>query len=302
MDSIKSLMDKQQYDLVLKLTENTEDVDSLFYRISAFLGLAEGEKALECLQKNRKLLEKRLHTLIKIHMDLLFILGKFDEAYEELNYYQNLPYVSQEVEELLLGMHKQIHDEEIQSYNRNTISDDEIRRRLNSADKDVILSALDLAGSHGIDGFFNEIQNILVNNPHQSIRSFALMLLVQKKVHREFVFKSKGEHMKVVPANTKPPFIGEPFNRITKRMIDEYKNPALSDNAIDIFSGYIIDIYPNEVNLPDDYIVGALYLLSCDCLHVKDNPTFEEYATEHNLDGDLLGTIYNTFADIVTKF
>lgn len=302
MDNIKSLMDKQQYDLVIKLTENAEDIDSIFYRISAFLGLAEGEKALSCLLSHRKLLEKRLAFLIRVHMDLLFILERFDEAYDELNYYQNLPYVSQEVEELLHGMRRQIREEEKQTYEKGNVNDDEIRRRLNSKHKGIVLAAIDLAGSRGIDGFIPEISNILKNNPHQPIKSFALMMLVQKKINREFEFNSKGQIIKVNPALTKPPFIGEPFNRLTKRMIEEYKNPAISDNGIDILSGYIIDIYPSEIKYEDDYIVGALFLLSCDCLQIKDTPSLEEYAESHGLNVEKLNSIYKDFANIVTNF
>ena len=35
MDSLKTLMDKKQYDLVIKLTENSNDSIALFYRLSA---------------------------------------------------------------------------------------------------------------------------------------------------------------------------------------------------------------------------------------------------------------------------
>ena len=49
MDTLKSLMDKHEYELVIKLTEKSGDVDSIFYRISALLAIGQGEKALACL-------------------------------------------------------------------------------------------------------------------------------------------------------------------------------------------------------------------------------------------------------------
>ena len=45
MDSLKTLMDKKQYDLVLKLTENSQDSLALFYRLSAMLATGKSEEA-----------------------------------------------------------------------------------------------------------------------------------------------------------------------------------------------------------------------------------------------------------------
>ena len=57
MDSLKSLMDRKDYELVIKLTENSQDINYLFYRISAFLALGRGEAALETIKNNRMILQ-----------------------------------------------------------------------------------------------------------------------------------------------------------------------------------------------------------------------------------------------------
>ena len=69
MDSLKSLMDKKQYDLVIKLTENSTDSTYLFYRISAFLALGKPLESLSVIENNRDILEKDLYILLKIHID-----------------------------------------------------------------------------------------------------------------------------------------------------------------------------------------------------------------------------------------
>ena len=88
MDNLKSLMDKKEYELVIKLTEKSETANDLFYRISALLALGRGEEALTCLKSHQKTLESKLSILIKIHIELLCLLGDFDKAFEELNYYE----------------------------------------------------------------------------------------------------------------------------------------------------------------------------------------------------------------------
>ena len=295
MDTLKTLMDKHEYELVVKLTEKSGDVDSIFYRISALLGLGQGEKALACLKEHHIELHKNLLLLIKVHIDLLLILGRFDEAYDELDYYKNLPYESQQVEELLSSMVGHIREEERSQYKSKSITDDEIKSRLKNNDKGTAMSGLEAAGNRGVETFINEIQYLMTNNPSQAIRSFALMLLVQK-------FKSKDSIIKINPSKIKAPFVGEPFNRISKRMISEFKNPTISDNAISIFSSYIIDIYPNEVTEEDDYLIASLYLLSCDCLQIKDAPSVEEYCDSHKLDEDKVKELYSRFSKMIQNF
>ena len=302
MDTLKSLMDKHEYELVIKLTEKSGDVDSIFYRISALLAIGQGEKALACLKEHHIELHKNLLLLIKVHIDLLLILGRFDEAYDELDYYKNLPYESQQVEELLSSMVGHIREEERAQYGKKSIPDDEIKSRLKNNDKGTAMSGLEMAGNRGVEPFIKEIQYLMLNNPSQAIRSFALMLLVQKKWEKEVEFKSKDSVIKVIPANTKAPFIGEPFNRLSKRMISEFKNPTISDNAISIFSSYIIDIYPNKVTEEDDYLIASLYLLSCDCLQIKDSPSIEEYCNIHNLDENKVKELYDRFAEMIQNF
>ena len=104
MDSLKTLMDKKSYDLVLKLTENSNDSLALFYRLSALLAVGKSEEALNLIYTKRIILQSRLAILIKIHIEILCLLKRYEEAYNELKYYQELPYENQEVEEILKAM------------------------------------------------------------------------------------------------------------------------------------------------------------------------------------------------------
>ena len=118
MDSLKTLMDKKQYDLVIKLTENSQDALALLYRISALLAVGQSEQALIVIKGNRDILQTKLSLLIKFHIEILCLLGRYDEAYDELRYYQELPYESQEVEEILRAMPEYIRKEEKNRFRR----------------------------------------------------------------------------------------------------------------------------------------------------------------------------------------
>ena len=74
MDSLKSLLDKKQYDLILSLTEGSLDPEALVYRISAYLGKGDSASAQDLFFKNRDLLWSFNPVLtIKSNFELRFI-------------------------------------------------------------------------------------------------------------------------------------------------------------------------------------------------------------------------------------
>ena len=84
MDSLSTLMERKSYDLVIKLTENSNDPVALFYRITSFLAVGQSQEALNVINSKQLILQQRLAILIKIHIEILCLLGRFDEAYDEL--------------------------------------------------------------------------------------------------------------------------------------------------------------------------------------------------------------------------
>ncbi len=269
MDSLKSLMDKKEYELVLKLTENSTDRTYLFYRISAFLATGQALESLAVIENNRQELEKDLSILLKIHIEILCLLNRFDDAYKELERYKNLPYFSQQVEELLASMPNYIREEERKSLSSKTLDDEQVKTLLHSQETNDAIIGLDLVRERDINKYLDDLRWVMVNHNSQSIRSFALLVLVQKEVDGIFRFKHIDKVIEVNPKELTPPFVGEPFNTIVKRLTIEFNDQSLSENAIQILSTHIMFIYPEEINYSMDEIIEALFQISSRYLHSK---------------------------------
>ncbi|MBO4855835.1 MAG: hypothetical protein J5511_00480 [Bacilli bacterium] len=270
MDSLKSLMDKRQYDLVIKLTEDSQDMNYLFYRISALLATGRGEEALSVIKKNREILQGDLTLLMKVHIEILCLLNNFDEAYEEVKYYENLPYVSQEVEEIIRDLPKLVREEEKKSLSSRELSNDALKERLKSNDETVVLPALDMVRGRDINMFLPDIQRIMLSFPKQSIRSFALLLLVQKKIDKELSFNHIGKAIKINPSQLEPPFIGNEFNDFVRALQNELKDPVVSEDAVQILSSYIIYMYPEKLDIKYDLLIEALRNISEEYLQIEN--------------------------------
>ena len=286
MDSLKTLMDKKQYDLVLKLTENSQDSLALFYRLSAMLATGRSEDALKLIKDKRQILLAKPGVLMKIHIELLCLLGKFDEAYSELRYYQELPYENQETEELLNSLPKYIREEEIKVYKRQEVGQDELRKKLLSKNDVDVLSALDAVRGQSLENFLLPIINILKNYPKQLVRTFALLLLVAKKYDKKVEFLHGDKLIEVIPSELDEPFIIPGLGNIddlSSLFQNEYHDPSLSQNAINILSSYMVYIYPNKVNYSKEELLVVFGYIAKELLQSKDND-LDKLCEKHGLD------------------
>ena len=272
-------MDKKQYDLVIKLTENSNDSIALFYRLSALLAVGKSEDALNLIKTKRLILQNKLSLLIKFHIEILCLLGLFDEAYQELKYYEDLPYESQEVEEILRAMPTYIRDQEKASFGNRRIDEDEIRQRLMCKNDEEVLAALDEIKSLPINNYLLNINNYLLNilklmnsHPRQVIRSFALLLLVNAKYDKEVQFLHFDKLVVVNPAKLPDPFSVPGFKDLESlsfALQNEYRDPSVAQNALHVISSYLLYIYPSGLELDKEEVIVVFGYLAKRLLQIE---------------------------------
>ena len=283
MDSLKSLMDRKEYELVIKLTNDTQDITYLFYRITSFLALGKGEEALSVIENNRKILENDLPLLMKIHIEILCLLNNFDKAYEEVRYYESLPYQSQRAEEMLKELPKMIRLEEKNSLANKEMPNDKLKQRLMSDDVEVVLPAIDMVRDRDINMFLKELEHIMLHFEKQSIRSFALLLCVQKQLNKEIQFNHLGQVITVNPSKLEPPFIGDEFNSFLRYMDSEFRDPAVNEDAVHILSSYIIYMYREKLNINYGILLESLRSISYEYLRINDDKDLKQHCEDKNV-------------------
>ena len=274
MDSLKTLMDKKAYDLVISLTENSQDSLSLFYRISALLAVGKSTDALNVINSKQIILQEKLSLLVKIHIEILCLLGRFDDAYDKLRYYVELPYQNQETEEVLRAMPDYIRKEEKNSYRQHAMSSDDIMNQLMSKNEEEVLAALDALKEEKLDQYLLPILKIIRSFPKQVVRTFALLLLVNQKYDKEVEFLHKDELKKVVPSSLEEPFSVPGFknlNEVSFALQSLYHDPSIASNALQIISSYLLYIYPDRLDLSSDEIVVVFGFLAKRLLRVNED-------------------------------
>lgn len=295
MDSLKGLIDSRQYELVIKLTEKSNKPSDLFYRIASFTCLGKYEEALHVIEDNQSILEtNNLASLITIHIQLLCVLERYDQAHAVLSYYENLPYESQVVEETLRKMPSFIEQEEKKSQSIY-YSEDEIISKLTSRENNDVIFGLDLVKKRDILSFLPYISKILSSFPNQTVRSLALMLLVEKEVDRNLKYLSYKGELTVNPKNTTHPFTGEKFNKILRIMDTNFKDTTISQNGAQILSSLVIYTYPFNIDSNEEEIAWAIYVVAAKFLFMDVD--INELIKAHNLNAD----IFNEYLSLIDK-
>ena len=304
MDSLKTLMDKKQYDLVIKLTENSNDSIALFYRLSALLAVGKSEDALNLIKTKRLILQNKLALLIKFHIEILCLLGRFDEAYSELKYYEDLPYESQEVEEILRSMPTYIRDQEKASFGNRHLDEDEIRQRLMSKNDEEVLAALDDIKSLPINKYLLNILKLISSHPRQVIRSFALLLFVNAKYDKEVQFLHFDKLVKVNPAKLPEPFSVPGFQDLESlsfALQNEYRDPSVAQNALHVISSYLLYIYPSGIELEKEEVIVVFGYIAKRLLQIETDD-LAEICDQKGLDYDKISAQIREIEEDLNNF
>lgn len=276
MDNFKTLLDKGQYDLVIRLTDGAKDAESLTYRTIALVGANQLKKAEETFFPNKEKIYKYSPIVcLKTGFSLRFALSEFDQAYADYDDYSSRPYVSQTVEEYLRALPGLIRKSE-RDYSiakKGLTPEEALALTKNSKDDYEILSALAYLSRAPFSSYCEEIVPLLNSDRNPSVRTYALFLLVGGKYPKEVDFLSNKGLVKVVPMALCPPFTGPKYEKYKEYLVSLAGSPSLSNVMVKLFDGYILDEYPTNVipSSNDPTLALAVLSLAEDYLHMEED-------------------------------
>lgn len=250
MDNLDSLFNKKEYDLIIKLTELSNDPKDLFLRISSLVALGKNDEALDNIEKYQNIIEAKYPLqLMKLHFELLLSKNLFDEAKLALNHYENLPYISQEAEEFMRDTKERIVDES-HPKNKKTFELDEIYEILeNSTNQSEISQVIFSLKKYNLNIHIDSLKIFLTREDvHPNFRTYALILLVDNKYDENIKFLSLNGVVEVNPAKLFPPFMSKDFNEVCRLItLKAEQNVTLTQTALHLFNCFIIDTYPIDI-------------------------------------------------------
>ena len=263
-------------DAFLEQTKDSNAPDDLLKRFFLLQAMEKYDDALDVFYQNRKILEKNsLKATIIVYFQCLVAKHDFATAMDEINYYRELPYESQEIEELVASLPKFVNDEIKRSISNDSVSDAEIRDLLTSNSADDIGRAMNIIRAKDIplEQFYPQFEDILVNFPNQMVRATLLMYLSFKDVEEEFDYRSLDEVIRVIPKKIDFPVKDEVLEEAVKKIIDLCdKDVTLQENATMVLQNYLICVYPTDVDITDDLLLEGIIYVAREFLQQNNYP------------------------------
>lgn len=250
MDNLKTLFEKGQYDLIVKLTEGSKQPFDMLLRLLSFVSLGDDEKALETIEKNSEILEKNYpKKLIKIHFELLLKNRYFDEAKIALKHYENLPYISQGVEEILRQVPADI--EELNSLDKTKMfSIDDIETiLLKSSDNSEIGEVVFSLKNYNFNLYKDYLKDFIKRSDvHPNFRTYGLLIFVENNFDENVEFLKDDKLIKVNPKKLPKPFEDKAYDLLCEKIYYKtVKDISIQETALHLLNCYIIDTYPNQL-------------------------------------------------------
>ena len=271
----KKLSDNGDYLEIISRKSEAVTAPEVFFVISAFLSLNQGQKAMQLLLEKRQLLwDSSPSLLLKANFETRFALRQFDEAYADLSYFQNLPYVSQKIEEQLRDLPHRIRVEEIASGGPKPIDEEEMHALLrDERDPAALLAYLNSLKKLDLEPFFGDLHSLLeAEDVHDDVKSYALMLLSAHHDDTTVSFEKGGKRFTLIPQEVRMPY-GSPEYLRVRSLVQQGNEPSVSEVAGELLDQYVLTRYPDSYDCPaePDLDNQAFRYLAKRYLSVKPN-------------------------------
>lgn len=250
MDNSDSLFNKKEYELILSLTKDSKDPKERLMRVSCFVILGKTDEALDEIEENQSLIESKYQLrLMKLHFELLLSKKLYDEARLALKHYENLPYVSQEVEEFMRDMKDRIEDEAHPKSHQKFELDEIYDILEKETDQGKISTVLFSLKNYNVNIYIESLKIFMLREDvNPNFRTYALILLIDEKYNEPVKFLSRDGVVEITPTNLVPPFMSENFVKVCELITKHGKNNVtLTETALHLFNCYIIDTYPSFI-------------------------------------------------------
>ena len=283
-------MDK--YELFFKNGEYQKIVDELEFSINpqeiwlvvdAYVQLNQLDKAIRTIENNRELLLKDdAKKTMFLNIDLLLLTNDFVRALTAYSYYEELPYISIEIEEFLPELKKYIYQKI--SNKTSKMSDDEIINNLKNFDhRDLFLKSIYEVQKRDIKPFLPFLKDALKSEKiDNTIKSLILVLLVEKKVEDEVKVNKNGCEYTLIPRFLDPIITTKEIETIVYRHIKD-KDVSILNLVNQLMVDFALKIYPdNFLEESEEEYLMAFYILAYEMFN-KDVRSIEAMIKEKKL-------------------
>ena len=286
MNKYEKMFENGEYLEIINELELNKEPENIWLVVDSYVQINQIDNAIRTIENNRDILLKDdPKKTMFLNIDLLILNNDFVRALKTLALFEELPYISIEIEELLPELKDYIY----KSMNKksSSITDADIIKSINNYDnQEMLLRSLYEIEKRDYKPFFNDLKNILISeNVNDNIKTLILILLSEKKCNEEVKIKKNNFEESIIPSQIKPIITAKEIEILINNLIDE-KDITIIKCLQDMLTSYFLSIYPKSLsNNEKERYVYAHYLLALE-LFDKNKANAFNLIKKHNFDVD----------------
>lgn len=304
MNKLNDLINKQDFKTIINDYKDSKNIEEMFAYALALGIEGETKKADEYFKNNFVILSNQPVRLITSHIGIFLYTNDFLMAEKILQYYEDKPYISQEVEETFIEQKQLIEKKKQESYKTKGYSSiEQIKEDLNSNDDIKIQKAIMGMQDYRIDPFITFIEKILINSSLKiTTRTLALIILYIQKYDKEvpFYYFVKKEIIKIKPSEISYKDYEKLANRFNNKLND-VKNVSVVDAFISCLRVLDMMFFPFDNPYSDDVIYLGL-LKNCYALYQLDTSEIDKQIHNQNISEKEINDLINILNEGASNF
>lgn len=283
MDSLQKLFEQRKYDLLLNITEGDLDATSLWFRLRSLIALGKNESALSLIEDNLSSLKEYITQVIDMHMDLLCSFDRYEKAFQQLDKYDDLGYISMELEEKIKDWRHSLlvkgHSLHPKRRDFVTVEYCKILRDYKSIQPAELLELMSKFSEFDIKYMVKDIKKIFNDEScNDYIKTYLLLVLVKHQQQQEYTFVKHGVIYTVNPYELDPPYVLPKYHDLINKIKEFDKSPYIYNVARSLLDSYIIDIYPLDIEEDEISLYAAAFVAIAN-KYLSLEPSLDKYAS-----------------------
>ncbi|MCH5180412.1 MAG: hypothetical protein J1F32_04320 [Erysipelotrichales bacterium] len=301
MNIYDDLFKKGEYQKVVEELELSTDPQNIWLVVDSYIQMNQIDNAIRTIENNRDILLKDdPKKLMFLNIDLHLLNNDFVRALTTFSYFEELPYISIEVEELLPTLKQYIYKK--MNDKSSKMSEEEIIKNIKNYDnKDLFLKSVYEVQKRDIKPFLLHLKNALVAEKIDDIiKSLILILLVEKRVDDEIkVLKNDKEYF-VIPHYLDPIITMDEIEKIVYGNIND-KDVSILNLMTQLIADYALRIYPDNVfeDGEEEYVLAFYYLANE--MFQKDTKFIDTLLEQKQINKETIIAIKESIKDILNS-
>lgn len=301
MSVYEELFKKGEYQKIVEELELSTDHQDIWLVVDSYIQMNQIDNAIRTIENNRDiLLKENPKKLMFLNIDLYLLNNDYVKALTTFSYFEELPYISIEVEELLSTLKQYIYKK--MNDKSSKMSDGEIIKNIKNYDnKDLFLKSVYEIQKRDVKPFLSYLKNALISEEiDDTIKSLILILLVEKRVDDEIkVIKDNKEYV-IIPHYLDPIITMDEIEKIIYTNIKD-KDVSILNLITQLIADYALRIYPENVfeDGEEEYLF-AFYLLANEMFQ-KDSKDIDKLIIERKLNKETIYSLKEAIKDVLNS-